>query len=327
MIRRICLVLLAAGTVALHLFCSPAPVSGPSTEQGNPQIVAVVIDKSKPVAGATVSACRLASYTDTLQAPSGATAAAAGYTDAKGRCTFDSLPAGTYSIEAIDPKTGRRACSSGIVINESDSGNRTDTLTLALPGTITGVVSRGGVPGVVASQNSNLRDAAIMVIIQEIEVAPRLTAQNGSYSFASLPPGTYTILYYATDGFFSAKRSVTVIAGDTVPVDTVILRPVPRLLPPKRFKLSYDTNSAGNGAYTIVRLSWEKLAFDSLRFYEVERIDLAGPFDAVFTTGDTVLTDTIRAIPVGTALNYVIRSVDRAFNRSANAGPLEVVVK
>jgi hypothetical protein len=324
MTRRFYALLLAAGAAALLLYCAPAPVAGPSTEESNPQIIAMVVDDKKPVQGAAVNACRITAYNDTIQIPSGAISAASGQTDINGRCIFDSLPAGTYSIEAIDPATNRRAFSSGINITDADSNSRIDTLQLALPGTITGVVSRGGVPGVVASQNTNLQDAAIMVIVQEIEVTPKITPQNGSYSFSSLPPGTYTILYYATDGFFSAKRAVTVNTGSVTPVDTVILRPVPRLLPPKGFNLSYDTS---NGSFSVVHLSWDKVSFDSLRWYEVERIDLTGPFDTTFTITSTTVTDTIRTIPPATILNYVVRSVDRAFNKSSNAGPLEVVVK
>jgi hypothetical protein len=326
MTRRLGDYLLTAGLAAFCLFCTPVPVAGPSTEEGNPQIVAIVIDNNQPVNGAIVKAYRISSYSDTSQAPSGATSVAAGQTDKHGRIAFDSLAAGTYAIEATDLQTSRSAMSSRITIEDSSSKSQTDTLLLGTPGTIRGVVTRGGIPGVVPSQNTVLRDGAIMVIIQELEVSPRLTPQNGTYRFTSLPPGTYTILYYATDGFFSARRTATVVAGDTAVIDTVTLRPVPRLLPPKGFQLSYPDSGTSNDS-DIVRLSWQKLDFDSLRWYEVERIDLAGSFDKTFQVTDTALADTVEALPAGTTLNYVIRSVDRAFNRSANAGPLEVVVR
>jgi hypothetical protein len=32
-------------------------------------------------------------------------------------------------------------------------------------------------------------------------------------------------------------------------------------------------------------------------------------------------------MPKGSIIDYVVRSVDRAFNRSPNAGPVEIVVK
>lgn len=324
--RLLSAIMITGGTLSLLLLCTPGPVSGPSTEEGNPQVVAVVIDSlNKPVPGATVTAYRMPQVTDTLQPPSSATAIAERTTDASGTCTFNILPRGSYALEATDPSSSFGALSPDVTI--ADSGTVfTDTLVLAQPGGVTGVVSRGGVPGVVASQNTNLIDAAIMVIVQEICLS-FITPQTGEYSFPALPPGTYTVMYYATDGFFSAKMSVIVSAGNLTTVDTVILTPVPRLLPPRVFNLQYDEETGGNDTIKTVLLTWEPIMFDSLRWYEVERIDLEGSFDTTFTTTDTVVVDTVNDIPSGTTLNYVVRSVDRAFNKSANAGPLEVIVE
>lgn len=323
--KYLCVFFLMALIGALHFFCT-SHLAGPSTEQPNPQIVALVIDSStRPVAGITVTAYRVIDYHDSLQQPSGATSVAVGETNADGRCAFDKLPAGAYSLEAADSQTGKRALSSGIVVTTPES-RFFDTLRLAYPGAIAGVVSRGGISGTVGMQNKQLSDAAIMVIIQEIETAPRITAQDGKYRFSGLPPGTYTVFYYATDGFYSAKKTVVVASGDTVHVDTTILRPL-GMHPPRGFSFTYTENSALGSTASVVKFSWNRVAFDSLRWYEVERIDLVGPFDKTVTTTDTLLVDTLTAIPVGTTLNYVVRSVDRAFNRSPNAGPLEVVVK
>jgi hypothetical protein len=324
--KYLCVSFLMALISALHFFCTNSPVAGPSTEQPNPQIVAVVIDSStRPIAGITVTAYRVINYSDSLQQPPGATSVAVGQTNADGRCAFDKLPAGAYSLEAADTQTGKRALSSGVVVTKPDS-HFFDTLRLAYPGAITGVVSRGGISGTVGNQNKQLSDAAIMVIIQEIETAPRITAQDGKYRFSGLPAGTYTVFYYATDGFYSAKKTVVVKSGDTVHVDTTILRPL-GMHPPKGFTFRYSEKGPSGSGAAIVNFSWNRVVYDSLRFYEVERIDLTGSFDKLFTTTDTLLADTLTAIPVGTTLNYVVRSVDRAFNRSANAGPLEVVVK
>ena len=306
--------------------CATAPVSGPSTEEGNPQVVAFVIDSlEKPVPGAIVTAYRMPQAIDTLQPPSSAAVIAERTTDVSGKCTFDILPGGSYALEATDPSSSFGALSPGIAIMDSTSCF-TDTLILARPGGVTGVVSRGGVPGVAANRNTNLADAAIMVIIQEIGRS-FITPQTGEYSFPALPPGTYTIMYYATDGFFSAKRPAVVKAGILTTIETVILTPIPRLLPPRAFTLHHNKTTGGSDTIETVLLTWEHLVFDSLRWYEVERIDLEGPFDTVFTAVDTFVIDTINGIPPGTTLNYVVRSVDRAFNRSANAGPLEVVVE
>ncbi|MBN1308373.1 MAG: hypothetical protein JXA18_10680 [Chitinispirillaceae bacterium] len=314
--------LFTAGAAALHLFCSRAPVSGPSTEEGNPQIVAVVVDSDRqPVSGIPVTAFRSSALTDSLAVPSGATEVATRFTGDNGRCTFDSLETGTYSLQASDAANSRSAFRSSIrITGDTETDRYSDTLTLDRSGGIRGIVSRGGVGGYVPSQNTNLKDAAIMVIVQEINLS-FITPQDGSYSFPELPEGTYTIMYYATDGFFSAKQTVTVEAGSITDADTLILTPVPRLLPPKDFTAVYDTTEA------VVTLSWQPLEYDSLRWYEVERIDMGGQHGSIFTTEGTLLTDTISAIPSGTVLNYVIRSVDKAFNKSSNAGPVEIVVE
>ena len=323
---RLLLIVPAAGMGLMQLLCNIAPVAGPSTEEGNPQVVAVVVDSLKnPVPGISVSAFRLPSGNDSLQVPTVATTAATGVTDNSGRCEFDSLAPGTYSFEASNQTASLRALGSSISFSADEKKSFTDTLMLSRPGSFKGVVSRGGVPGVVASQNTNLVDGAIMVIIQEIGLSA-ITPPSGAYSFPSLPPGAYTVIYYATDGFFSAKRTVIIDAGEALTGDTVILKPVPRLLPPKGCTVSYGKTDTSSDTGPV-RIEWQPVDFDSLRWYEVERFDLAGPFDTVLITTDTFVIDDVAAIPAGTILNYVVRSVDRAFNKSANAGPYEVVVK
>ncbi len=308
---------LAAGTVALHLLCTNAPVTGPSTEEGNPQIVAVVVDSLRqPVPGAIVTAYRIPLNVDTLREPLEPMEIAQGKTDTSGRCSFNNLMTGFYSIQAAI--TTQQAMKSGIEIDDSYHRNQIDTLTLGSPGAISGVVSRGGVPGNVTNQQ--LKDGVIQVIIQEIRLSAT-TPDNGTYLFDSLPPGTYTLLYYASDGFYSAKRTVNVTAGNTTPVNTVILKPVPRLLPPKGFTAVYDSIAG------LVHLSWQKVNYDSLRWYEVLRYDLAGPYDDTLCTVDTFVVDSVNSIPSGTELTYVIRTIDRALNTSDNAGPQEVKVR
>lgn len=305
----------AAGIVALHLLCTHAPVSGPSTEEGNPQITAVVVDSlRKPVPGVWVITHRIAQLADTLQIPSGATKIDSGLTDVSGQCSFDSLSPGTYSIEAKDLSSNRRAIRTRITIDDSaaDPG-LTDTLVLGRPAAFRGVVSRGGM-----QSNQNLQNAAIMVIVHEIALS-FITPSDGSYSFAEMPAGTYTVIYYATDGFISARRTVIINPGDTVTVDTVFLKPS-KLLPPKGFSGTYDTLAG------LVHLSWQKVDYDSLRWYEVLRFDLTGPYDDTLCTVDTFVVDSVSSIPAGTALTYVIRSVDRALNPSDNAGPVEIEV-
>jgi hypothetical protein len=199
-----------------------------------------------------------------------------------------------------------------------DAPEFSDTLILAATGSLQGTVTRNKVLG--NASNQNLKDGFIQVKIGEIDRSS-ITGPDGAYSFSNLPAGVYTIYYYATDGFFSAKReNIAVPSGVNTVVDTVILTPVPRLVPPKGLRAVYDTSASS------VSLSWQRVLFDSLRWYELERIDLAGPRDTIIICADTLYRDTLTGFSKGTVLDYVIRSVDKAFNRSANAGPVEITV-
>lgn len=311
--------------VLLDIECSKDSMVGPSTESGNPQIVAVVLGADElPAQSVSVTAYRNSLTKDTMAAPSGAFSVATSLTDNKGKCTFGKLPPGVYTIEATDSRQGNKAMVSGLIIDRADTQVR-DTLHLSNPGMMRGVVSRGGIKGQSSLVNNVLGDGGIMVIIQEIEAAPRNTAQDGRYQFSSMSPGTYTLLFYAADGFYSARRTVVVNPGDTTEIDLVILKPL-AIYPPRGFSVSTH-EVVSSDPLPIVKLTWNRVVFDSLRWYEVERIDIAGSLDKTITTTDTLYSDTLVSIPSGTTLNYVVRSVDRAFNRSYNAGPLEVVIK
>lgn len=304
------------------LTCSTSRLSGPSTEEGNPQIVAFVVDTArKPVSGATVIAYRIPENIDSTLQPLSAVDVAQKRTDTQGECSFYNFAPGRYSLAVSDSANNRSALKKNIALTEIKPPHPefTDTIFIATPGVARGVVSRGGILGIF--QNQNLNNGSILVKIGEIDRFT-ITGPDGSYIFSNLPRGSYTIYYYASDGFYSAKReNITVQPGDTNVIDTVVLRPVPRLLPPKAFRADYDT------AASIVRLSWQKVQFDSLRWYEVERIRLTPYKDTVMICQDTVRIDTLNGLPSGTDLNYVVRSVDKAFNRSANAGPVKIQVR
>ena len=302
--------------------CTDTRISGPSTEQGNPQIVAVVVDTVKhPVQNAIVTVFLAASNNDSTLQPSGALKVAMTRTDELGKCAFDSLSPGIYSLKATDSDSSRSVLKADISISviHPPQPEFSDTLVLAVPGSIQGVVTRGGVPGDVSNQN--LGDAFIQVKIGEIDRFT-VTGPDGKYSFQALPTGTYSIYYYASDGFYTAKReNVMVNPGKDTLLDTVLLKPVPRLIPPSGFHAGYDSGAG------IVRLYWQKVNYADLRWYEVERIDLSGSCDSIFTTIDTTAVDSLTSFVAGDTLDYVVRSVDSAFNRSQNAGPLEIIVR
>lgn len=298
-------------------------IAGPSTEQGNPQIVAVVVNGNhRPVASAAVYVYKVPVYLDSVdQPPAAAVLVALSSTDSGGKCSFEKLIPGIYSIKATDADSTHSIIKTNIPISLSKpmQPEYQDTFILAAPGTLHGLVSRGGVLG--NNQNQTIKDAFIQIKIGEIDRST-VTGPDGAYSFSNLPAGTYTVYYYATDGFYSAKReNIAVGPGEDRGIDSVILKPVPRLLPPKGFGAAYDTSGG------TVRFHWQKVNYDSLWYYVVQRICLSeNSFDTAFSTSDTTLTDTLGSIPAGTILYYVVRSIDKAFNPSVNAGPVEITV-
>jgi hypothetical protein len=293
---------------------------GPSTEQGNPQIVAVVVDNQKnPVSGATVIVYALDENRDSTQLPTSPQKVAVASTDPAGSCFFDSLPPGAYSLKAIGSDSTQAAVAADIAVVTVHPVHPafSDTLMLNPTGALHGVVTRGGVIG--TSQNGNLRDGNIVVKIREIDRFT-ITGPDGRYSFKGLPPGVFALYFYASDGFYTSKREgIRVRSGGDTLIDTVTLSAVPRLVPPAGLRALYDTVAA------TVSLTWHKVNYPDLQFYQVERIDRNGPYGATLKTTDTSIVDSIGAVPAGDTLNYVICSFDKAFNRSLNAGPAVVV--
>ncbi len=321
-IRGVCMLILAA-TALLGTMCSDSglPVSGPTEEQGNPQIVAVVVDDlHRPVASATVFVYKVPSYPDSVdQPPASALLLYTSPTDSAGACTFEKLVPGRYSLKAVDADSAHSIARTNILISQPKPllPEFSDTLVLATPGGFHGVVTRGGSSNAV---NQQMKDAFIQIKIGEIDRST-VTGPDGKYAFYELPAGSYTAYFYATDGFYAAKRENIVIRpGNDTTIDSVFLKP--RILPPpKGFIAAYDTLTG------IVRCSWQKVIFDGLWYYAIDRKCISAPsLDASYTSFDTLLTDTLGSIPRGTVLYYVVRSVDKAFNPSINAGPVKITV-
>lgn len=298
-------------------------ITGPSTEEGNPQIMAMVLDgKNNPVPDVMVVVRKTGpdSISPDEPAQALATTTVTRYTSEDGRCDFDSLESGTYSLTAGDPSNNRSALISPIEITADDSRRQIDTLQLSTSGAIEGIVSRGGVSGNAVFQNALLKDAMIQVIIQEIGILTA-TIPDGSYSFDNLPPGRYTLIYYATDGFLSARQEVEITSGETTIAPKITLTPIPRLLPPENFTAVYDTTDS------VVHLSWSPVDYDSLLRYEVDRMEEISETTITLKTTDTLVSDTVSDISSGTVLLYFIRSVDKARNKSVNIGPTKITIK
>jgi hypothetical protein len=140
----------------------------------------------------------------------------------------------------------------------------------------------------------------------------------------NLAEGAYTIYYRVDDGFYMSKReNIKVASGRQTIVDTVVLKPGPRVYPPTPVELTdgYDT-AAG-----IVHLFWRKVAYDNLRWYEVSRTNLTLLSEKNIICQDTVCHDTVGALAKGTLLNYGVRSIDRSSNPSFFSDPVEITVR
>jgi hypothetical protein len=299
------------------LFACSTQFAGPVTDEGNPQIIASIVDRNNlPVAHAEVSVYRMGDATDSSIAITATVLVAQSSTNSDGECSFENLVDGRYSIKARDSVEKGAGIRSNVIIRSDTNSTQRDTITLSQTGEITGVVSRGGLQG--TNINSQLHDAFIQVKLREL-AADYLTDTDGKYRFVNIPAGTYTVLYYASNDFFTAKRENVLVASSNVTdIDTVVLRAKPVLVPPAVFLARYDT---ANG---IVRLGWSIVVYSDMRWYEVERIDPNGSYSRLWHTTDTVSVDTVATLPRKTTVYYIVRTVDNAFNISRNSNAIEI---
>jgi hypothetical protein len=305
------------------LFCSKE-LSGPTTEQGNPQVSAFVSDSLyNPVADADVVLLRIPESDSTPQSqsqsqipPANAERIGIGKSSSDGTCAFVNLTDGRYRLEAIDNAGKRSVLSKLFNISHNVNVLHKDTLILKTPGAIRGFVSRSGV-----IKNDNLVNAFIQIRIRELD-RYYITDQSGSYLFAGIPRGTYTLLFYAADEYFTQiVNNVVVRSSDTTTLNPVALLPYPKLVPPESFSCTYDTIS------NVVMFSWKPVLYAKLRYYEVLRICDSVQYEKKWKTTNTQFLDTLLNLPESTRLSYVIHSVDSAYNMSENAGPVSIIVK
>ncbi|HEX2958798.1 MAG TPA: carboxypeptidase-like regulatory domain-containing protein [Chitinispirillaceae bacterium] len=305
----------------LCIYSCTKELAGPTTEQGNPQITAVIVDSlGNPIANVPISLLVIYQTEDSLfneqLLPANAIKISSSRSAPDGSCDFSNLAPGKYRIVANDSARNRSVTSNDISLYTNKDTTFMDTLILQQPGIVKGVVIRSR-----ATSNQQLRNGFIQIRIRELEQF-YITDPNGTYTFYNLPYGTYTLYYYAPDGFHTSRMdNITVYPGKTTIIDTVILTPYQQLLPPADFKGSLDTTNS------LVMLSWLPVTYQTFRYYEIERIcNELDSLSRTFKTSGTSLTDTLRSVPEGTLFSYVIHSVDSAYNKSVNAGPLEIVV-
>lgn len=311
-------------TIILILSCDSSDFAGPTTEQGNPQIIALVLDSlNNPVPN--ISATLLVipqadtsnSY-DSLIPPGNAIKVNTSRSSQDGTCFFSNIAAGSYRIVATDNVRNMSVTSENIVVSEGNGTSIHDTLVLQQSGRIQGTVIRN-----VTLANQNLENGFIQIRMLELDRFI-VTVPSGHYSFDSLPYGRYTLYYYATDYYVEHMENINVAPGRTTIIDTVILKRYKEqlLVPPTNFQAQYDT---ANG---VVTLSWSPVTYQSFKHYKLERhCDEQENLERAWKTTATSFTDTISAMPNKTIFSYVVYTVDASYVRSSkNAGPIQVQI-
>jgi hypothetical protein len=132
-------------------------------------------------------------------------------TDASGRYTFTSVPAGTLAVNVTVAKAGLITQSKAITL--ADGQTVTLDFKLASLGSIAGVVSDAGGP--------------LAGVTVSITGSSFVTLSDGMFSFAGKTAGAYTVTYTKA-GYTTQTKSVTV-ANDTIADASVVLVPLPNL--------------------------------------------------------------------------------------------------
>ena len=235
-------------------------------------------------------------------------------TDPNGRFELDNIASGQYAVHCLHPDSALSAFKK-ISITDTLSTS-CDTFFLQEPGSINGVVTRGGIPA--SSGNLNIRDGDIRVVILDINEST-ITGPDGFYSFSGLPPGTYSLAFYPGGNFFSTTRSnIAVMSGSVNVIDTVLLQPIPWVEPPKPEDLAVEYDTVNS---TVI-LDWKPVAAHNLLGYVVERrVDISILDPVEFFTRDTFYLDSVSGIPAGTKVYYTVRSISVQFVTSYPEGP------
>ena len=305
----------------MGVFCSCTrtdSIAGPSTEQGNPVMIGLVLDKNVPVADARVTVYKYVPVGDVSEVLGVELVKLK--TDETGRFELGTIAVGEYAIQCSHPDSSRSAFKK---ISISDMfTTMLDTFLLKSPGSMRGCVTRGGL----LDQGGNLtiRDGDIRVVIIDMNMST-VTGPGGKYHFSDLPPGTYSIAFYPGGSFFASTMSdIVVISGSETVVDTVHLEPIPWVKPSKPDSLTaeYDT------VHNIIKLQWNPVLRSNLLGYVIERREdssILNPLE-IFTK-DTMYIDSVGTIPDGTIVYYIVRAMTEQFERSYPEGPVSITIR
>lgn len=175
-------------------------VAGNSAETGSPELAGIlVLDGGKPAARARVQ-CVPEGYdvmTDAVLP-----AAYSTETDDRGHYRLDSVPDGTYALEAFHAQSGQRLLVQGVQVTEGDSVAVSDTLRA---------------PGVVKLDLvDSYNEHKVVVVVPGTTIRRETTIRNfHELVVDSLPAGELDLQIYFDDLYWSSVFEVEVAPGDT----------------------------------------------------------------------------------------------------------------
>gem|GEM_PF-5346186 len=296
--------LVLAACLASHQPTDPHPM-GPGTETGNPGVLRDAA--GMPLAGVSI---RVWAAPDTSLNSQGVPKAYRLYdstvSDSSGRFRFQRPANRGAVLEAIAPPLDL-----GLTSPAVDSGTASVQDIRLIPlGNLQGTVTRGGpwpLEGVEADEG---------ILVQLLEINRFLTTpDDGSFRFAQVPAGSYTLAAYALDGHFSPLflGGVEVKGGKVDSLDTLTLAWSPQGQPPPVLDVVAEWDSAA----LTVQVSWRPLALTDLAGFVV------GQWDGreTFLPLDTVPADIHAAalasssfIRGSDSLKVAVRALDSAGN-------------
>lgn len=126
------------------------------------------------------------------------------FTDSLGRFSFDSIAAGTYTLECLDGEPGHGALIDSVVIEDPDSTVELATDTLKALGNITGQIQ--------LPESLDASQVRVMIYGLDRIVTPD---SIGNYSISGVAEGVYALHFQVIAGLAIDIDSVTVTSGAT----------------------------------------------------------------------------------------------------------------
>ncbi|MDB5105460.1 MAG: hypothetical protein JWP91_3149 [Fibrobacteres bacterium] len=239
--------------------------------------------------------------------------------DAQGLVLLRELPAGRYTLYARTA-AGLGAISAGVTPMLPAGPLRTDTLALALPGSVEGYATRSGFwVSTPLKGDENIRASladAPFATLTDYGSPP----QGARFRLTDVPPGAYRLVVSAPpDSYFVADTLEIAVRAGAV---TTLAAPVecaynPDAPPPKASNLRI-TASARNK----VSLAWDFAArYPALKGFRVLRLDSnLRATDSSAVSGAASYEDDISGIPAGTLIRYVVRVAALSGREGAQTG-------